>query len=117
MAKVEFPRHLNRPRVLIAIEIDTVIVTTVSFVLVYIATTLAAMPVLITLAASLGIGFVAMKMYLEFKEEAPRGFLRHLLYEFGIYKVKEDPADFPELKHIKDLESVIPDGFIEELRD
>lgn len=117
MAKVEFPRHLNRPRVLVAIEIDTVVVSVLSFSGVYLAVTFSTMPVYLTLFAAIGVSFAATKTYLGFKEEAPKGFIWHLLYELGIWKTREEVSIFPELHHIKDMDEVLPDGFIEELRD
>ncbi|PCI30914.1 MAG: type IV conjugative transfer system protein TraL [SAR324 cluster bacterium] len=114
--KVNFPRYLHKPRVLVAIEMDTVFVFALSFLLTYLSLTFASFPLIIVVFSGFGLATGMTKLYLEFKENTPKGFLWHLVYELGIWKTREDPTKYDELTRI-DFDMVIPDGFIEEIRD
>ena len=106
--KVRFLKYFNRPRVLVAIEIDTIgIFFLVSFVL-YIAFVLTSIfSPYFSFLVSFGLGNIASYYYAKYKAEAPKGYLKHLFYTLHLYKVK--PKNFEEIERMDiDVEDYYP---------
>ncbi len=87
--KVRFLKYFNRPRVFVAIEIDTIgIFFLVSFAF-YIAFVLTSIfSPYFSFLVSFGLGIAAAYYYSKYKAEAPKGYLKHLLYTLHLYRVK-----------------------------
>lgn len=98
------------------IDMDSAIICGVSFVASYFLLNYTRLPLIILLVFAVGIAWLAMKAYDKVKEDTTRGFIWHWMYEKSIWKTKEDPEVFPELKRL-DITNVIPDAFENEFND
>jgi len=88
--KVRFLKWFNRPRVFVSIEIDTIgIFFAVGLVLFFASSLTSVLPPAPDFMVSMLIGGFTAFYYSKFKDEAPKGFLKHLLYTMHIYRVKE----------------------------
>jgi len=88
--KVRFLKWFNRPRVFVSIEVDTIGIFFIVGMILFFASSLTSIlsPYFSFMTSMLIGGFVAF-YYSKFKDDAPKGFLRHLLYSLHIYKVKK----------------------------
>ncbi len=87
--KVRFLKYFNRPIVFVAIEIDTIGMFFLSAFILYFALSLTSvLSPYFSFLTSFGLGLVVSFYYSKYKNEAPKGFLKHLLYVMHIYRVK-----------------------------
>ena len=114
--KVKFLKHINSPRVLVVVDMDIAAVSATAFAVSYGILSNMGILLLFTLLASLFNGYLAFKIFSKVKEETTKGFIWHWLYEKGIWRTKEKPEKFPELKRL-DFKHVIPDAHEREFED
>lgn len=77
---VPFLRYFNSSRMLLIFEMDTVIVTIVSFMVTYFTLSHAAAKISITMFTSLFVAIAFSVTFSKVKETASRGFLQHWTY-------------------------------------
>lgn len=86
--RVRFLKYFNRPRVFVSIEIDTVLMFAGISLGVFVAFSLTSiMSPYASLMFGLLMGGIGAIYYSKYKEESSKGFLKHFLYVYHIYKV------------------------------
>ena len=89
--KVRFLEYFNKPRVIVAFEIDTIMMALGSLLIPYFSMTLTAMVSQgLALLLSIVIGFVATRSFVKYKTEYPKGYLKHKFYVLGLYRVNSE---------------------------
>lgn len=88
--KVRFLKWFNRPRVFVSIELDTIgVFFAVGMALFFASSLTSVMQPYFAFMGSMLLGGFAAFYYSRYKDEAPKGFLKHFLYTAHIYRVKE----------------------------
>jgi len=93
--KVRFLKYFNRPYVFVFIEIDSIFVFlgVLFAMIIFLTFTSIINPFFIMVISFISAGF-AFYSYEKYKNESSKGFFKHLLYIYYIYKV--NPKKFEE---------------------
>ena len=111
--RVRFLKYFNRPRVIVAIEIDTVFLFLGTFVfLMFMLSFTSVINGFLIFVVSMGTAITSAVYYTKYKENAPKGFLKHLLYKWHIYRVNLN--DFKEEVQRMDMH---PDEYYPDAND
>lgn len=106
-SRVRFLKYFNRPRVFVAMEIDTIAVFAGSAGMLFTALSLSSIlsPYFSFMSALISAGFIA-RFYTKYKAEASKGFLRHSLYVLHLQRVNE--KSFEEETKRMDVDNYYP---------
>jgi len=86
--RVRFLKYFNRPRVFVAIEFDTLFLFLGVFIFMMMMLSLTSVVSgFFVFIISMGIAMLVGARYAVYKEKASKGFLKHLLYKYNIYRV------------------------------
>ena len=101
--RVEFLRHFNDYRMIAIFTLDVVAITIITFVAVYSIAMIGGLKVLGVIFVSFVITIAVLYVYIKTKRSASKAFLKHWLFNRGIYRLREDKEKWEELKHADSL--------------
>ncbi|AHJ12977.1 hypothetical protein [Sulfurospirillum multivorans] len=107
--RVQFLRHFNDFRMLSMFTIDVVGITLFVFVAFYSVLTFGGIPILLLMPSSMAVTWVVVYVYVKAKKNSSKGYLRHWLFNKGLYQLHHDEEKWPELKHA-DTKNYLPHG-------
>ena len=85
---VRFLKYFNRPRVFVAIEIDTILLALGVFIFfIFMLSFSSVVNGFLVFTISFAASTLSARSYTKYKDTAAKGFLKHLLYKYHIYRV------------------------------
>jgi len=106
--RVRFLRYFNGYRMILVFQADSVVVASSVFMICYIIFTNAAFKISLIITLSFLLSAVITSIYVNARNSASKGYLRNLLFAYGIYYVQENKKKFEECKRL-DVQGYLPE--------
>ena len=101
--RVEFLRFFNDYRMIAIFTLDVVALSIVTFVGCYSVAMVGGLKVLGVMFVSFAVTVIVLYIYVKTKRSASKAFLKHWLFNRGIYRLQEDEEKWEELKNTDSL--------------
>lgn len=107
--RVEFLRYFNDFRMISMFTIDVVGIAAFVFVTFYSIFAFGGVPLLLLMPGSISITWLVVYIYGKAKKNSSKGYLKHWLFNKGLYQLHNDEDKWTELKH-SDIKNYLPHG-------